>query len=101
MIRGAGVKAPRIMSTVIAARPADFALAAAADEFYSFVKLCFAERRKTLWNNLAPRQDKIILAAAFTAGGLAATVRAEQLAPERFAALFVALEQGAAMRGDA
>jgi 16S rRNA (adenine1518-N6/adenine1519-N6)-dimethyltransferase len=83
---GAFTPAPRIMSTVIAAQPADFA--AAADEFYSFVKLCFAERRKTLWNNLAPHQDRNILAAAFAAGGLAATVRAEQLAPERFVALW-------------
>jgi 16S rRNA (adenine1518-N6/adenine1519-N6)-dimethyltransferase len=92
---GAFTPAPRIMSTVIAVQPADFAVTAAADEFYPFVKLCFAERRKTLWNNLAPHQDKNLLAAAFAACGLAATVRAEQLAPERFAALFAAMNKDA------
>ncbi len=85
---GAFTPAPRIMSTVIAVRSADFPLAAAADEFYTFVKLCFAERRKTLWNNLAPHMDKNALAAAFTACALPATARAEQLPPARFTALW-------------
>jgi len=88
---GAFTPAPRIMSTVIAVQPADFALAGTADEFYQFVKLCFVERRKTLWNNLAPHQDKKNLAAAFAACGLTATIRAEQLPPERFVALWAAL----------
>jgi len=90
---GAFTPAPRIMSTVIAVRPTDFALAPAADEFYSFVKWCFAERRKTLWNNLALHQDKKTLAAAFAACGLAATIRAEQLPPEFFLRLFAAMSK--------
>jgi len=85
---GAFTPAPSIMSTVIAVQPADFSLAAGAGEFYAFVKMCFAERRKTLWNNLAPHADKNALAAAFAACGLPATARAEQLAPDRFLALW-------------
>jgi len=87
---GAFTPAPRIMSTVIAARPADFSHASAADEFYRFVKWCFAERRKTLGNNLAPHIAKDALAAAFAACGLPVSARAEQLAPERFVALWQA-----------
>ena len=87
---GAFTPAPSIMSTVIVVRPADFALASAADEFYHFVKWCFAERRKTLGNNLAPHLDKNALAAALAAYGLPATARAEQLSPERFVALWQA-----------
>lgn len=87
---GAFTPAPRIMSTVIAARPSDFTLASAANEFYSFVKWCFAERRKTLSNNLAPHMDKTALAAGLAACGLPATARAEQLPPERFVALWQA-----------
>jgi 16S rRNA (adenine1518-N6/adenine1519-N6)-dimethyltransferase len=89
---GAFTPAPRIMSTVIAVQPLADPPAAAGAEFYAFVKTCFAERRKTLGNNLAPYMDKNALAAAFAAVGLAATVRAEQLAPERFVALFTALK---------
>jgi len=87
---GAFTPAPRIMSTVIAVRPMSDPPAAAGEEFYAFVKACFAERRKTLGNNLASRMDKNALAAAFAACGLPATARAEQLPPERFVALWQA-----------
>ena len=81
------------MSTVIAVRPADFVLTAAADEFYSFVKLCFAERRKTLWNNLAPLVGREALAVLAASSGLPATIRAEQLAPDSLLRLFTALNR--------
>jgi 16S rRNA (adenine1518-N6/adenine1519-N6)-dimethyltransferase len=90
---GAFTPAPRIMSTVIALRPADFSPAAGIGEFYAFVKLGFAERRKTLWNNLAAHYSREALAALATASGLPATVRAEQLPAGRFPQLFVALNQ--------
>lgn len=89
---GAFLPAPQIVSTVIYARPAGPELAGMADDFYDFVKLCFAERRKTLWNNLAPRFDKKILAAAAAASGLPANVRAEQLPADRFLPLYAALK---------
>ena len=46
------------------------------------MKRCFAERRKTLWNNLAPHFSREALAALAAASGLPATIRAEQLPPD-------------------
>jgi len=90
---GAFSPAPRIMSTVLAAQPAAFPLEAEADEFYGFVKACFAERRKTLWNNLAPHYGKKVLAALADANALSASTRAEQLPPASFPALFSGLKK--------
>ncbi len=86
---GAFTPPPKVVSTVISARPLPPPLPD-IDEFYGFVKQCFAERRKTLWNNLAPHFDKNKLLTMAAASGLPATVRAEQLAPESFVLLWVA-----------
>ncbi|HEX3371230.1 MAG TPA: 16S rRNA (adenine(1518)-N(6)/adenine(1519)-N(6))-dimethyltransferase RsmA [Candidatus Acidoferrales bacterium] len=55
--------------------------------FLEFVKECFAQKRKTLRNNLrprlGPRTDEII-----TAAGLPSDARAEQLTIPKFATLF-------------
>jgi len=70
---------------------------AAEDEarFLEFVQLCFAQKRKTLRNNLRslapPARSTERLAAALAACGLRADARAEQLALTDFAALFRAL----------
>jgi 16S rRNA (adenine1518-N6/adenine1519-N6)-dimethyltransferase len=90
---GAFIPAPQIVSTVLHARPADPALEAAAEGFYDFVKLCFAERRKTLWNNLAPHVDKKVLLAMAAASGLPPQARAEQLPADRFIPLYAALKK--------
>jgi 16S rRNA (adenine1518-N6/adenine1519-N6)-dimethyltransferase len=95
---GAFYPAPKITSTVIVARPVESPIEAAAGEFYPFVRLCFAERRKTLWNNLAPRFEKELLADIGSACGLSDRLRAEQLAADRFFPLFTALKKGAAGR---
>jgi 16S rRNA A1518/A1519 N6-dimethyltransferase RsmA/KsgA/DIM1 with predicted DNA glycosylase/AP lyase activity len=79
------------MSTVLAARPAEFPLAAGPAEFYNFVKLSFAERRKTLWNNLAQHYERDKLSSLFTAVGVSPQARAEQLPPRAFVDLFAAL----------
>jgi 16S rRNA (adenine1518-N6/adenine1519-N6)-dimethyltransferase len=92
---GAFLPAPQIVSTVLYARPADPGLQGPADDFYDFVKYCFAERRKTLWNNLAPRFDKKVLAAVAAASGLPAQTRAEQLPADRFPPLHAALKKRA------
>ena len=84
---GAFTPQPKVVSTVIAARPLPPPLPD-VDEFYGFVKQCFAERRKTLWNNLAPHFDKKILLATAASSGLPATARAEQLPPGRFPRAF-------------
>ncbi|MCU0237360.1 MAG: 16S rRNA (adenine(1518)-N(6)/adenine(1519)-N(6))-dimethyltransferase RsmA [Acidobacteria bacterium] len=88
---GAFSPAPRIMSTVITVQPADITLAGAAGEFYPFVKLCFAERRKTLWNNLSPHYGAAALQAAFAVAAIPAQARAEQLPARTFHEVFLAL----------
>lgn len=87
---GAFVPRPKVVSTVITARllepiPPDF------EAFYGFVGSCFAGRRKTLWNNLAPGRNETELSAALAAVDIPGQARAEQLEPERFPALWSAL----------
>lgn len=84
---------PKVVSTVIAARPLAPEVAG-GERFYAFARLCFAERRKTLRNNLAGLHDGAALAAAFASAGVAERARAEELAPETLAALWRALETG-------
>jgi 16S rRNA (adenine1518-N6/adenine1519-N6)-dimethyltransferase len=88
---GAFTPPPTIMSTVLAVSPTAAPPQAASKEFYDFVKLSFSERRKTLWNNLAPRYEKQTLATAAAACGLQDHARAEQLPAKSFLALFTAL----------
>ncbi|MCX6558518.1 MAG: 16S rRNA (adenine(1518)-N(6)/adenine(1519)-N(6))-dimethyltransferase RsmA [Candidatus Aminicenantes bacterium] len=95
---GAFQPKPKIVSTVLAVRPNESPPPPAVAEFYPFVKLCFGERRKTLFNNLAPHFGKQALAAAAGACGIPDQARAEQLPAERFATLFSALSTGAAKR---
>ncbi|HSQ35634.1 MAG TPA: 16S rRNA (adenine(1518)-N(6)/adenine(1519)-N(6))-dimethyltransferase RsmA [Candidatus Binatia bacterium] len=90
---GAFIPAPKIVSTVLAISPADSPLQDRGDEFYHFARLCFGERRKTLWNNLAPHFDKGRLSAAFAACGFSEQARAEQLPAQRFTACFTALAE--------
>lgn len=89
---GAFVPKPKVVSTVIAARPLASPVPDAG-EFYRFVRSCFAERRKTLWNNLAAQYDKNTLSAVAAACGLSPQVRAEQLPVEAFQRLFQAVRQ--------
>jgi 16S rRNA (adenine1518-N6/adenine1519-N6)-dimethyltransferase len=85
---GSFTPAPKVTSTVIAIRPMASPLQAAAGEFYNFVRLCFAERRKTLMNNLAPHIEKDLLVSMFDTCGLEQRVRAEQLPAGLFHKLF-------------
>jgi 16S rRNA (adenine1518-N6/adenine1519-N6)-dimethyltransferase len=88
---GAFVPKPKVVSTVIVVRPLE--PPADVEAFYDFVKHCFAERRKTLWNNLAPHFSREALAALAAASGLSATIRAEQLPPDSLLRLFTALNR--------
>ncbi len=86
---------PDVYSTVFRWRFASrFAeLAVEADAFLRFVRLAFAQKRKTLVNNL--RAAGILAAsaaAALSQTGLPAQARAESLSLEQFAALFRLLE---------
>lgn len=95
---GAFAPTPKIMSTVLAVQTADLPLQSEVDEFYDFAKLCFAERRKTLWNNLVPYYEKKVLAAISSESGLPTQVRAEQLPADLFFSLFTALKKNATDR---
>ena len=63
-----------------------------SDELYSFFKICFAQKRKTLVNNLTSAGvDKQRVVDALTGLGRTATARAEELGAENLKALGVAL----------
>jgi 16S rRNA (adenine1518-N6/adenine1519-N6)-dimethyltransferase len=84
---------PKVHSTVIrlTIAPKLDELGVPETAFIDFLKLSFAQKRKTLWNNLKERYETRPLRAAMEANGIKATVRAETLSLEKSAALFRAL----------
>ncbi|MGD1010008.1 MAG: 16S rRNA (adenine(1518)-N(6)/adenine(1519)-N(6))-dimethyltransferase RsmA [Candidatus Aminicenantales bacterium] len=89
---------PRVQSALLALRLRPAPLHAVTGEplYRAFLQAAFAERRKQLRKNLERHADASALAVAFERCGLLPNVRAEQVPPETFAALFDALRQGAA-----
>jgi len=87
---------PKVHSSVvrITIRPRLESLRVPEAEFIQFLKLCFGQKRKTLWNNLKTRYDEDALRAALVKSGVKPTIRAEALPLERSAALFRALGDG-------
>lgn len=65
--------------------------------FIDFLKLSFGQKRKTLWNNLKSQYDLETLRAALGKANVKPAVRAEALPLEKTAALFRALNDGAAV----
>jgi 16S rRNA (adenine1518-N6/adenine1519-N6)-dimethyltransferase len=57
-------------------------------EFMRFLKLSFAQKRKTLWNNLKVRYTSQILTTAMKRAKIQPSIRAEALSLEQSAALF-------------
>src|SRR5271169_738250 len=88
---------PKVHSSVvrITIQPKLEALRVSETEFIAFLKLCFGQKRKTLWNNLKTHFDEAALRAALAKSGVKPTIRAEALPLERTAALFRALRNGA------
>ena len=84
---------PKVHSSVvrITIKPRLEALRVPEAEFIAFLKLCFGQKRKTLWNNLKTRYDEDVLRAALAKSGVKPAIRAEALPIERTAALFRAL----------
>ncbi len=84
---------PKVHSSVvrITIKPKLEALQVPEREFIDFLKLCFGQKRKTLWNNLKAGYDEDALRAAMTKSGVKPAIRAEALPLERTAALFRAL----------
>ena len=62
------------------------------DAFQEFLKLAFAQKRKTLANNLKQRYGDKAVASALKAAGVRADARAEALGLDQTAAIFRALE---------
>jgi 16S rRNA (adenine1518-N6/adenine1519-N6)-dimethyltransferase len=84
---------PKVHSSVvrIAIKPQLETLRVPEAEFIAFLKLCFGQKRKTLWNNLKTAYDEDRLRTALAKSGVKPAVRAEALPLERTAALFRAL----------
>jgi 16S rRNA (adenine1518-N6/adenine1519-N6)-dimethyltransferase len=87
------IPSPKVSSSVIriTIKPRIAALQVPETEFIAFLKLCFGQKRKTLWNNLKGKYDDDVLRAAMAKSGVKPVVRAEALPVERTAALFRAL----------
>jgi len=89
---------PRVTSALVRmALPGERASLAISDEkrFLEFVQACFAQKRKTLRNNLRAIAADHRIQAALTAAALRSDARAEQLSLAQFAALFGILTAGA------
>jgi 16S rRNA (adenine1518-N6/adenine1519-N6)-dimethyltransferase len=87
------VPPPKVHSSVIriTIKPQLESLRVPEREFIDFLKLCFGQKRKTLWNNLKTRYDEALLRTAMAKSGVKPAIRAEALPIERTAALFRAL----------
>jgi 16S rRNA (adenine1518-N6/adenine1519-N6)-dimethyltransferase len=87
---------PKVHSSVvrITIKPRLKSLRVSEAEFIAFLKLCFGQKRKTLWNNLKTRYDEGALRAALAKSDVKPAIRAEALPLEKTAALFRALSDG-------
>jgi len=87
---------PKVQSSVVRVtiRPRLKSLRVSEGEFIAFLKLCFGQKRKTLWNNLKTRYDEDALRSALAKSGVEPAIRAEALPLEKTAALFRALSDG-------
>jgi 16S rRNA (adenine1518-N6/adenine1519-N6)-dimethyltransferase len=91
---GAFLPPPRVFSALVSMQlPGDGAALGIADTaaFFEFVKLCFAQKRKTLWNNLRGSVGDERLRAALDAAGIEPRTRAEEFSVAEFAAIYRAL----------
>jgi 16S rRNA (adenine1518-N6/adenine1519-N6)-dimethyltransferase len=93
---GAFAPAPKVHSSVIriTIKPRLESLRVPETEFINFLKLCFGQKRKTLWNNLKTQYDENTLREAMSKSGVKPAIRAEALPLEKTAALFRALRNG-------
>ena len=85
---GAFSPPPKVHSTAVRLTPIPRAPDVPADGFVEFLKLSFAQKRKTLANNLKPRYGEAAVRAALKDAGLRADVRAEAVGLEKAAAVF-------------
>jgi 16S rRNA (adenine1518-N6/adenine1519-N6)-dimethyltransferase len=87
---------PEVHSTVFRWHfaPRFAALGVEEAPFITFLKQSFAQKRKTLSNNLRAGQTSETVAAAFASTGISSQIRAEALPVEDLAAIWRALPRG-------
>jgi 16S rRNA (adenine1518-N6/adenine1519-N6)-dimethyltransferase len=93
---GAFLPRPKVTSALVTLRmPGERARLGVRDEkgFLDFVKTCFAQKRKTLFNNLRAALGDEDSRAVMQGAGARATARAEQLTVAQFAELYRFAEQ--------
>jgi 16S rRNA (adenine1518-N6/adenine1519-N6)-dimethyltransferase len=93
---GAFQPPPKVSSALVALRlPGERAQLGITDEagFLKFLKVCFAQKRKTLRNNLRSLMPQEEAAALLRECGMAATARAEEIGLAEFARLFAAIKR--------
>lgn len=98
---GAFQPPPKVSSALVALRlPGERIRLDVNDEagFMRFVKVCFAQKRKTLRNNLRSLMTQEEAAAALSGCGIAANARAEEIELADFARLFAAMRRRAQTR---
>jgi 16S rRNA (adenine1518-N6/adenine1519-N6)-dimethyltransferase len=88
---------PKVHSTVVrlALSPKLETLHVGEEEFVRFLKVSFAQKRKTLWNNLKSQYPPDCLKRAMSKARIQPAVRAEALTLEQSAALFRTLSDDA------
>ena len=93
---GAFSPPPKVHSTVLRLRidPQQEKLGVVGDGFVDFLRLSFAQKRKTLWNNLREQYDQSGLKRALAEAKVKPTARAETLSLEESAAVYRALRDG-------
>jgi 16S rRNA (adenine1518-N6/adenine1519-N6)-dimethyltransferase len=94
---GAFSPPPKVYSSVVRLTMAPKAgeLQVDANAFLGMLKLAFAQKRKTLANNLKPQFGHEPIATALKTAGIRADVRAEALSLEKMALIFRSLRQAA------
>lgn len=85
--------APKVESTLLALQfvPRAQELGVQASDFSAFLRVAFAQKRKTMANSLQTRYSAATARAAIAAAGLNPQTRAEQLTLDQLAAVFRAL----------
>jgi 16S rRNA (adenine1518-N6/adenine1519-N6)-dimethyltransferase len=98
---GAFSPPPKVHSTVVrlVISPQLEALGVKPEEFVRFLKLSFAQKRKTLWNNLKVKYGSEELKRAMTTAKVKDSARAEALSLGQSASLFLALNHDRVLSG--
>ena len=87
---GAFTPPPKVYSAVVRLTidPQQERLGVAGDGFINFLRLSFAQKRKTLWNNLKTHYAEADLRRALDEAGVKPSARAETISLQRSAAIF-------------